>query len=68
MDDNRLPKKIKLWTWREKKYRKTTNETGGLFPGGRNRPKGLSLIVDDDKIKYILYILSPKMYSMNCPE
>ena len=46
MDDNRLPQKIKLQTWREKKYRKTTNEMG-RFSGGRNRPKGLSLIVDE---------------------
>ena len=49
MDDNRVPKKkkIKLQTWREKKYRKTTNEMG-WFPGGRNRSGGLSLIVYDD--------------------
>ena len=49
MDDNRLPKKkkIKLHTRREKKYRKTTNEMGRWFPGGRNRPRGLSLIVYD---------------------
>ena len=26
----------------------TTNEMGRLFPRGRNRPRGLSLIVDDD--------------------
>ena len=49
MDENRLPKKInKLQTWREKKYRKTTNEMGRRFPGGRNRSRGLSLIDDDD--------------------
>ena len=47
MDDNRLPKK-KLETWREKKYKKTTNEMGRWFQGGRNRPRGLSLIVVDD--------------------
>ena len=47
--DNRLPKKkIKLQTWRKKKYRKTKNEMGRWFPGGRNRPRGLRLIVDDD--------------------
>ena len=41
LDDNRLPKnKIKLQTSRENKYRKTTNETGKGFQGGRNRPKG----------------------------
>ena len=48
MDGNRLSKKIKLQTWKEKKYRKTTNEIGRWFPGGRNSPRGLSLIVDDD--------------------
>ena len=32
----------------EKKYRKTTNEMGERFSGGRNRPMDLSLIVDDD--------------------
>ena len=48
MDDNRLPKKIKLQTWREKKYRKATNEMGRWFQEGRNRTRGLSLIVDDD--------------------
>ena len=42
-------KKFKLQTWREKKYRKTTNEMGRWFPGGRNKPRGLSLIVDDDE-------------------
>ena len=26
----------------------TTNETGRWFPGGRNRSRGLILIVDDD--------------------
>ena len=41
------PKKFKLQTWREKKYRKTTNEMGRWFPGARNRPRSLSLIVDD---------------------
>ena len=60
MDDNRLPKKNKLQTWREKKYRKTTNEMGKWFPGGRNRPRGLSLIVvvdndDDDYYNYYYY-------------
>ena len=30
------------------KYRKTTNDMGRWFPGGRNRPRGLSLIDDDD--------------------
>ena len=44
IDDNRLLKE----TWREKKYRKTTNEKGRWFPGGRNRPRGLSNIVDND--------------------
>ena len=38
---------FKLQTWREKKYIKITNEMGRWFPGGRNRPRGLSLIVDD---------------------
>ena len=42
------PKKIKLQTWREKKYMKTTNEMGSWFPGGRNMTKSLSLIVVDD--------------------
>jgi len=42
------PKNFKLQTRRQKKYRKTTSEMGRLFPGGRNRPRGLSLIVDDD--------------------
>ena len=32
----------------EKKYRKTTKEAGRLFLGGRNRPSGLSLVVNDD--------------------
>ena len=41
-------KKFKLQTWREKKYRKTTDEMGRWFPGGRNRPWGLSLIDEDD--------------------
>ena len=40
------PKKFKLQTWRENKYRKTTNEMGRWFPGGRKRPR--SLVVDDD--------------------
>ena len=26
----------------------TTNEIGRWFPGGRNRARGLSLIIDDD--------------------
>ena len=43
-------KKFKLQTWREKKYRKTTNEIGRWLLGGRNRPRGLSLLVDDDTI------------------
>ena len=55
MDDDRLPKKIKLQTWSEKKYRKITNEMGRWFPGGRNRPRGLSLTDDDDDIKKPLY-------------
>ena len=38
-------------TWREKKYRKTTYEMGRWFSGGRNRPKGLTLI-DDDIIRF----------------
>ena len=33
---------------RENKYRKTTNEMGRRFPGGRNRPRSLSLLDDDD--------------------
>ena len=54
MDDNRLPQtKIKLQTWREKRYRKTTNEMGRWFPGGRNRPRGLSLIDDNIFIRSI---------------
>ena len=32
----------------ETKYRKATNEMGRWFPGGRNRPRGLRLIVYDD--------------------
>ena len=43
------PKKFKLQTWREKKYRKTTNKMGRWFLGGRNRPRGLRLIVYDEK-------------------
>ena len=42
------PKNIKKQTWREKKYRKTTNKMERRFPGGRNSPRGLSLIDDDD--------------------
>ena len=42
------PKKFKLQPWREKKYRKTTNEMEKWFPGGRNRPRDLSLTVADD--------------------
>ena len=38
----------KLQTWREKNNRKTTNEMGRWFPRGRNRPRVLSLIADDD--------------------
>ena len=35
--------------WREHVQRMdNTNEMGRLFPGGRNKPSGLSLIVDDD--------------------
>ena len=48
MNDNKLRKKFKLQTWREKKYKKTTNEIGRRFQGGRNSPRGLSVIVDDD--------------------
>ena len=33
----------------EKKYRKTKNEMERSFSGGRNRPRGLSLIVDNEK-------------------
>ena len=47
-------KYFKLQTWREKKYRKITNEMGRWFPGGRNRTKSLSLIVDDDDNDYRL--------------
>ena len=48
MDNNRLPKKFKLQTWRENKYRKTTNGMGRWFPGGRNSPRGRTLM--DDKL------------------
>ena len=38
MNDNRLPKKIKLKTRREKKYRKTTNE---MISGSKAQVNGL---------------------------
>ena len=57
MGDNRLKKKIKLQTWREKKYRKTANETGRSFPGGRNRPSSRSLI--DDVTSHPLQVFHP---------
>ena len=43
-----------------KKYRMATNEMGGQFPGGMNRPRGLSLIVDDDNLHTFrpLYVTS----------
>ena len=49
-------KNFKLQTWKEKKYRKTTNEMGRWFPVGRNRPRALSLIVDDDKLYFRNFI------------
>ena len=55
------PKHFKLQTWRENKYKKTTDEMGRWFSGGRNRPRGLSIIVYDDDIvhdKWDLALLS----------
>ena len=50
MDDNRLPKEILNYKpeGRRNMGRPQTRWGGDLFPGGRNRASGLSLIVDDD--------------------
>ena len=40
-------KKFKLQPCGKKKYRKTRNEMK-IFPGGRKRPRRLSLKIDDD--------------------
>ena len=61
IDDNRLPKKFKLQTWREKKDRKATNEMGRWFQGGRNSPRGYVVKiywnVDNDVDIYTLSLI-----------
>ena len=66
MDDNRLPKKIKLQTWRENKHRKTINEVGRWFPGGSNRSRGLRLIVHHDDADYTNYAnIAPVLFTFH---
>ena len=49
MDDNRLPQKnLNYKPEGRRNIGNTSNEMGRWFPGGRNRPRGLSFIVNDN--------------------
>ena len=66
MDDKTTQTNFKLQIWREKKYRKTTNKMGRWFLGGRNRPRGLSLIVDNGTLPYYGRLEIQDSWSLPC--
>ena len=56
MDDNKLPKKINYKP--KKRWNIEDHKRDEKVISGRKRPRGLSLIVDDDEInnKYTVYV------------
>ena len=48
MDDNRLPKKILTTNLEGEEIQEDHKQDGKMFQGGKNRPRDLTLIVDDD--------------------